>query len=67
MLTTSKGITIGKFYIPPQINNMTLEEQHLQRALLPPPLATIPKRVDWFKYGACIVAFLLFYISIYPR
>lgn len=62
MLTTSKGITIGKFYVPPQINKMSTEEEMLQRALLPPPLCRMPRHPDWYKYGATVLAGLLFYI-----
>jgi hypothetical protein len=67
MLTTSKGITIGRYYAPPQINNMSLEEQRLQRALLPDPLAEIPKHRDLYRIGAAVILFILFYISVYPR
>ena len=64
--TTKTGIQIGCYYEPPLINNMSEDEELIQRALLgikqPADFFTL---LDWFTYSVLMSVIIAVFISYF--
>ena len=64
--TTKSGIQIGCYYEPPLINNMSEDEELIQRALLgikqPADFFTL---LDWFTYSVLMSVIIAVFISYF--
>jgi len=64
--TTKTGIQIGCYYEPPLINNMSEDEELIQRALLgiktPTDFWTM---LDWFTYSVLVAVLVSVFVSYF--
>ena len=65
--TTKTGIKIGQYYAPMQVNNLTVEEERIQRALLGvrEDICVLIEKLVY--YGAVfLVAFIIAFLMTRP-